>query len=434
MKLFYKEFSIHLRSVSTVVGKFFNDLPEGGRFHCNLSRAYNTESYLSRLGHWSEPWETNVMPGWEMPQDDINFNLTFEEVTDLRALDVKKFINSTNKECVVFYSGGIDSTVVLSSLIKNLTPTELQKITVSLSADSIIENPYFYRDYILGKFKIIDSSKNLYTDLKNKNMCCITGDLGDFIFGTELGVKMYPQMKFLESQLPSDIKRDFSKLYYNVSNGDVHYSNYKDLLIFYFNLGLSKGVNRLSSMSFLPKSLQAYTSQDSQFGELLYEKINNNIKSINAPVYSLHDFYWWSMFNMRFIWGGVRPSMNYSTEDNVKEFLDGSLINWFASNQYQQWSMANNNNGEKIKGTSQSSYKWAAKKYIHNFDKNDFYLFNKIKMPSMPVIVKRSWRTNFENFDYKWAIDDQYNVLKIDQPGVNNFIETGLMNYKVDWS
>jgi hypothetical protein len=52
----------------------------------------------------------------------------------------------------------------------------------------------------------------------------------------------------------------------------------------------------------------------------------------------------------------------------------------------------------------------------------------------MPIIVKRNWRKNFENFDYKWAIDNEYNVLKIDQPGVNNFIETGLMNYKIDWS
>jgi PP-loop superfamily ATP-utilizing enzyme len=49
------------------------------------------------------------------------------------------------------YSGGIDSTLVIISLLKNASEEERNNITILLSENSIGENPNFYKDHILGK-------------------------------------------------------------------------------------------------------------------------------------------------------------------------------------------------------------------------------------------------------------------------------------------
>jgi hypothetical protein len=349
-------------------------------------------------------------------------------------MDIKNIIDQTGKNCVVFYSGGIDSTVVMASLIKNLGQEYLEKIIISMSADSIIENPYFYTNHIEGKFKIIDSSKNFYSDfIKNKQHFCISADLGDFIYGTELGVKLYPQMKYLEETMQTAGRKNLSHLYNKVSDSNTHYSEYRDILIYYFNTALKRGINSLKTIPYVPQNISSENSHDANFGHLFYEKIHNNIKSVNVPIYSLHDFFWWSMFNPRFVWGAVRPAMVYGLNDNFKSILTEDIISWFGSLDYQQWSMHNNNNGEKLKGITQSTYKWASKCYLHKFDKNDFYFFNKIKMPSMPVIIARVYKQNWKDLDTRWALDENYRVLKIDQPEVKCYFEAGLKNYKIDW-
>lgn len=434
MKLLYKSTSVSSYNVATTLSKFFDELPEGGRFYCNIARANPPAAYLSRAGVWSDPWDTVVPLGWEMPTFDLKFNLSFEEVTDRRALDIKNIIDQTGKNCVVFYSGGIDSTVVMASLIKNLNQEHLDKVIISMSADSIIENPYFYTNHIEGKFKIIDSSKNFYSDLvKNKENFCISADLGDFIYGTELGVKMYPQMKYLEETMQTAGRKNLSHLYNKISDSNTHYSEYRDILIYYFNTALKRGISSLKTLSYIPQNLSSENAHDANFGHLFYEKIHNNIKSVNVPIHSLHDFFWWSMFNPRFVWGAIRPAMIYGLDTNLKSTLSEDIVSWFGSLDYQQWSMHNNNNGEKLKGITQSTYKWASKCYLHNFDKNDFYFVNKMKMPSMPVIVSRAYKQNFKNMDSKWALDENYQVIKMDQPGIKSYFETGLKNYKVDW-
>jgi hypothetical protein len=432
--LYFKEVSFFTNPFANLVAPVFNELTDGGRFYCNLIRAVGPEAYISRSSTWSNPWPTSIPPGWEMPKYDPAFNLTFNEVSDQAALHIKSLIASTGKDCVLFYSGGIDSTVVLVSLLKNLTSEELTKIKLALSSESVIENPHFYNKFIKDKIQTIDATGNLYSDIITKNnSICITADLGDFIFGTELAVKLYPQLRSLENQLPGNIKKNCNDIYYNVNSENTHYSKYKDLLVLYFNNALNKGINNLKLKTNLPLQLLSRTDFDLQFGELLYEKINRNIIDSKFPIYSLHDFFWWTMFDTKFMWGALRPSVNYGSSNNIQYAVEDGIVNWFGSNEYQLWSMNNNNNGEKIRGTSQGSYKWAAKKYIYEFDKNEWYLQNKIKISSMPSLIKRSWAQHGSFLETKFGVDDQYNVIHINEPGINDYINTGLVNYKVDW-
>jgi hypothetical protein len=420
--------------MSSHISSFFDDLGEGGRFHCNLSRAYGVEAYLNRYGTWSDPWTTAIEPSLIMPKYDPQFNLTFSEVTDRRALDLKKVITDTGKNIILSYSGGIDSTTCLVSILKNFNAEELKKVKISMSADSIVENPIFYLKYIKDKIETYDIMKNMFTDYVDNDIGIpVTADLGDWIFGTELGVKMYSQIPELEKIINKTSSKFYSDRYYKISSTECHYSTYRDILILYFNKNFERGIKNLESQYFTPKNLTQTNKTDLMFGELLYEKIHKNILTSDIPVHSLHDFFWWSMFNMRFAWGSFRAGMNYGSADNMKHMLNGKILNWYGSTEYQLWSMANNNTGEKINGTTQSSYKRASRNYIYEFDKNKWYYDHKMKLQSLPIVSRRNWKKNFNNFDKKFGFDSNYDVLKLDQPGINEYIQSGLMSYKIDW-
>jgi hypothetical protein len=165
-KFYYRQLDPNLRSFSKLFGKIVNELPEGGRFYFNLARSMRMggENYMFRDGVWSDPFETIIHPQFHMPTYDKNFNLNFSDISDLRALDIKKIINDTDRTVMVQWSGGIDSTVAMVSLIKNLSTSELSKVTVSMSGDSLLENPNFYNNFIKDKFKIVNSENMLFND------------------------------------------------------------------------------------------------------------------------------------------------------------------------------------------------------------------------------------------------------------------------------
>jgi hypothetical protein len=54
-------------------------------------------------------------------------------------------------------------------------------------------------------------------------------------------------------------------------------------------------------------------------------------------------------------------------------------------------------------------------------------------MPSMPVVMSRINIRDIIDIDSKWALDENYEVVKMNQPEVKSYFETGLKNYKIDW-
>jgi hypothetical protein len=434
MKLFYRAINVYSRPQAPIIAPIFNKLESGGRFYCNLSRAFTPEVYIPRTGVWSEPWNTDLAQEFQMPSITKEFNLTFSEVTNNRAKEVGKIIETTDKDCIVFYSGGIDSTVVLAALIQNLSPQLLRKVKLCVSAETLIENPYFYLKYIKNKFNLIDSTKNLYSDvLELSDSFSISSDIGDFIYGTEIGVKLYPQIRFLKNNFSSLYSSRLEELSKCVSSNSIHFSEFKELLIYFFNISLEKGIRNLKNSVHLSKELSTFNDDDRNFGELFYKKLVKNIESCQAPVVSLHDFFWWSMFNQRFIWGVIRPGFTYSYSENLKQILNGGILSWFAGEEYQMWSLNNNNNGEKFHGITQSSYKWASRNYIYDFDKNDWYRENKIKMPSLPLLLKTNYKKTYDQIGKRFGVKNDYNVIKVDDPGVNDYIREGIVNFKIDW-
>lgn len=395
--------------------KHFQEFSDGGKFQVMVARLISDNMLIPRWGEWSLPWDTTIIPGYEMPAYEPDFKKTFAEITDETGLQIKQRI-ANGQRPVIFYSGGIDSVTSVVALLKTLTDEELKQVRLVVSYDSLIENPVFYDKYIKGKFTLIDANKTFYSDILNEgpDTLPITLDQGDSLFGTEFGTKLYSKFGSLLKDMPADVQRQLESLYYRVSDKDVHFSRYEQLLVHYFALPPYKE-----------------SKYDKAFGESFYRKLVKNIETSPVPINSLHDFFWWEIFNIKYMHCAIRSSLYYGREDTLKEGIMGRVFNWFGTTDYQKWSMANNNNGQKINGTTQPRYKWAARKYIHDFDGNDWSFNYKLKIPSLRNLYVK----NFANLklDQVFGLDHDFRRLLISDNDVQEFVLEGLKTHKIDW-
>lgn len=394
-----------------LLNNIYKECDTAGKFFIDISKRVNPSRFVSRNGEWSLPWSQTLIPGFEMPNYDANFSRSFSEVTDRRAHEIKIRIQSGEKFAVM-YSGGIDSTVVLASLIKNLTQEEIQSVTVCASIDSVIENPNFWNKFIHNKFKIIDSKTIKYDDLIELDLTPITADEGDCIFGTLMGLTLYNNFDYYISDMSPKVKERLALMKDRISSEDIHYSVFKDIII---------------------KHLAVKTNPE--FGRLLYEKYHWNIQTASVPVYSLHDFFWWLIFNVKYLNCSVRGALYFNDRLDYKTTIY-RIFNWFNGVEYQQWSMVNNNNGQKIK-KSVSTYKSAARDYIYEIDQNEYYKNFKLKLESLFNIVRTQDVKNL-TVDQRPAtrifMTDQFEMLSIHDERATTFLRDSLLNYKIDWA
>ncbi len=381
------------------------------KWYITIANRFAPNIFISRNGEWTIPWKQELPTKFSMPEYDPNYKKTFEEVTDNKALNIKQRINNGEKFAVM-YSGGIDSTVVLVSLIKNLTKEELEQVTVCASAESIIENPFLWDKFILNKIKVLDSKKHKYDDLIEAGLTPITADEGDCIFGTLIGLNMYNNFDYLIQNLSLETRINLANLKNKMSDSNVHFSVFRDLIIKYLDI-----------------------SFDPQFGRILYEKYVRNVETASVPVQSLHDFFWWLIFNVKYLNCSVRGALYYNDRVEWQTAIN-KIENWYNDTEYQLWSMANNNNGTKIKDTP-LSYKNVARDYIYDIDKNIWYKNFKTKLESMWVIGNPQ---KVDHLEYskrpnnRVALTKNYEMLYSDSPGVKEYFSYHLTNYKIDWT
>lgn len=107
------------------------------------------------------------------------FTDTFEQVCDNRAVSLYAEADKRDCKINIMWSGGIDSTVALISLLKT---GRTDRLHVGMSGASIEEYPLFYEKFILDKLEhsIVEDPKKLLS-IKDIN---VTGEIGDQIFGS----------------------------------------------------------------------------------------------------------------------------------------------------------------------------------------------------------------------------------------------------------
>jgi hypothetical protein len=300
-----------------------------------FSRAVNVTSAYNRFDKTSYPVKLLTNPVYNInPDFTTRSSLSFDDVTIKRANELLIASKKYNRT-FVFYSGGIDSTTVLSAIIKYWLPVDLSCITIVLNQHSIDENINFYHTYIKDKFTTV-STNDFFNEAKfDNNSLYVTGDLGDPLMSHD-GIVDF------DKEFPGIHNKPFRK---NI-----------DPIIKYFAQNTSKN-----------DGVQAYT------------EICKSLASLNYEVETVYDFLWF----INFAWGwdiDIYQPLWYwrmGPNTNTKQFLEENFFLWFNTREYQDWSINTIGTDLKISGGLDMS-KYALKKFIYEFNGDSDYFKHKM--------------------------------------------------------
>ena len=288
----------------------------------------------------------------------------FGTITDRRVQELKIMAEKYEK-IHLFYSGGIDSTTILCAMLKNWDPQTLSKLVLVMNQHSIDENPVMHIDYILGKFDTIAtedfySRKHILTD-----DTVYTGGTGaNQIFG-------YDEVPNLDEVFPGKYTKPWK--------------NNIDTIIKYFSI----------------------RSGEMGDGMFTFETIKASLEKHRIEMDTVFDFMSWYSFN----WAGVEPvyllSVYFGHLDagiDKKRWIRENSFSFFSSEDYQYWYLGTIGTDLRS-GTTANMYKYAAKKYIYDFNHDKEYFVNKLKVPSVTAELIPEYK-----FAHKlYAIDTDYN-------------------------
>jgi hypothetical protein len=280
----------------------------------------------SRVTKLNTPWD--LMPTlFPIPAIDHN-ELNFDHVIESIAEEFCKAVEISGRTPCVCWSGGVDSTSILVSILKVASPEFLQKLVVLMNNQSITENAYFYYNYIEKKLKIVDIDSFVITSENYNQFIIVDGEGGNQCMGQASVQKL------------------------------LYYQRY-DLL--------DRPWREIQDLT------QLLLGADKFSIELIVDSIPYAPVSIDTG----YDFLWWLNFNFKFDDVLMRKMPSYTCNLSAletKSFWDKSLYRFYAHPKMQVWSMLTKDvRRESLKITPKN----IPKKYIYKFDQNDYYFYNK---------------------------------------------------------
>lgn len=323
--------------------------------------------FRPRLGTFETPWGAPSLKEFA-PPPFVEIKESLKDLLDQRALELLSIARTKNKKIAILWSGGIDSTAVLSSFIKNISPQEFsERIMVILSSSSIMENFNFYAKFISKKVKCMDYHNLDVTSEFLQQYILIHGDPADCLYGPS--VPAYQQL---------------------LDSGQ-HHDSYK---------------NHLDSMAAIVQPSTESRYHIEGFGKWWVNKVTENLEEVKPPgVESVSDWWWWHYYNFKWEFSCQRPF--FFARKDFSRPIDQDLLDEFISCTYyntprfQNWSYSNL---KRLVGRDRLSHKMDAKNYIFDLDQNKQYFESKIKVPSAPGNIL--WRMHTwlpVAFDKNWV-------------------------------
>ena len=281
---------------------------------------------------------------------------TLEDICNERALELLQRAERLGVLIYVFWSGGIDSTLVLVSLLKNATDSQKKNIVVLLSEASIIEDPQFFQRYIRGKLR---TESSIFFQGKVGGRDLITnGELGDQVFGSNISSQALMKM---------------------FDNSIIHRPYSRDILFQFYNLKIDN-------------------EETTNFYLDIFERL---MKASPIPIRTYFEYFWWLIFNLE--WQGVFMRVLQFTPDQnalgvTTEYFHTNLNPFFGTEEFQLWSL--NNPDKKIKD-AWNTFKWPAKDIICDFTGDKEYNRTKSKQNSFSIWQQRTKPFNFMDEDMR---------------------------------
>jgi len=375
---------------------FVNLIPSWDRFSPDSQRWLLSGSMLigvhdlrARIGPASNPWSAKTSQLWSPPP--LKFiNTSLSDIMDQRALEIIQIAKATNKKIAIMWSGGIDSTAVVTAFLKNLNQPDHELLKIYCNSNSILENPSYYFDCIrLYKNVQLKSASTCYVNntFLNQNIL-LHGDPADCIFG------------------PS------TPMYEHFSNNGSHLEPWKKHANTMIDLLNARVQNRFKHL---------------KWGDWYFNYITKNLEESGHAehVSTVADWWWWTYFNFKWEFSPTRffhrPKLVHVdgiSLDNQQQFAN---YTFFTSADFQLWSYSN------LKTLTEKNVKQSHKKqiktYINNFFKNESYFNNKRKKSSQTPTVPYS-KTDQVGYD------NEYKPITCTSDKFNNIITTMLSKWK----
>lgn len=303
--------------------------------------------------HWPNFSYVNMFP---MP----SISGKCPDFIELSTRRIKQLTLEHDKHVNVLWSGGIDSTFIMTLMIDLGIADELIKqnrLTIGLNLDSIRENPVFYEKFIKPRFsKQVVQANHLLIDVKPDEVI-ITGEMADNLVGS------------LTMKSCVDFYNDFSV---------VHKP--KDIAI-----------------DWMVRNL------DSADNEKLREFIEFQCANSPVEIVTSHDLLWYLNFNFK--WQAVNFRIaSHAKNEETGNLLIQNLKHFFNTDEFQQWSLQE---GHYFTGKNWGDYKHVMKKHIYAVTSDLEYFKYKTKHPSLPALLRYK-----DTFDFIYEDNGVYKFTK----------------------
>jgi hypothetical protein len=280
---------------------------------------------IDRTGTTITPIKTATLDINKLPEFDPNFSLSFDECAIARAKEIYNQHLIKNVPIRISWSGGIDSSAALLSLIELLGLKEASNcIEIAMTYSSIMENPYIWEKIIRKEnFRIINASH--FDQSLNSDAIIVNGEGGDQIHGGEFTKHLFTIFGSNGLKMPMNEDNVYKFVKFRSNSPFI----------------ISAGIDHIDAV---------------KVTEILCRQFRN------LPVYpeTMHDAL--GMLNFTSKWGAcfyrvLTKASWHLTEDFIKNYY----FPFYDSLDFQQWAM--HPNGEKSKGTRET-HKWKANEYI----------------------------------------------------------------------
>ena len=161
----------HVLNLHGVVGKNYNyqGYPELSHLY-SINKIFSDKPWgeiVDRSGCTAYPFKLKIRLPWTAPSKAMDLDTVCDHT-------VQNIITANPAPYYIYWSGGIDSHLTLVSFLRSVDHND---IVVLLSEGSIVENPYFYENFIKNKLQTMDSKLP-----SPPGGTHITGDCGDTIW------------------------------------------------------------------------------------------------------------------------------------------------------------------------------------------------------------------------------------------------------------
>jgi len=282
--------------------------------------------------------------GIASPAYDPDFPMSWGEITDVKAIEVLDLARRQNKQILISWSGGIDSSVVLVALLKWARNEDLERLIVATKKSAVWENGMLFDLIVDRKLKLIDYDRMIMSiqSLPMSDYILLNGHPADqLLIGMNDSTRLVLENKEY-AQIP------------------------------------------WKQTSHLKKYLSTFIDDD-KVVEWLIAKVACNLESIDNPVESCYSFIWWISFNYFFSAVATYEFVQtYSRWAGLPfETWRHNRFAWFEDMAYQKWAMANCNRFDVLFGPNFNQWKWCAKQYMFDYTKDYYYLNYKTKVASI---------------------------------------------------